>query len=109
VLLMSGMAGPVVFLATWLLAALVTPARVRGGLARRTVGVLAAAGLGLLGAVGGLAFVVLVLVPAIDPAIGGPGARLLAVFTQVAPVTLHGMWIPMLGLLWGVEAGSRLG
>lgn len=112
-----GLVSPVVFVAAWMLGGLASglgrlvrrPAeRAPRGPLQRIVGLLLSAVLALAFAVGAFALAAFVLVPGLEHPNAAPGARLLGVFASLTPVVLHGLWMPVLGGLWGVEVAEGI-
>ncbi len=112
-----GLVSPAVFLGAWMVGGMASglgrllrkrPDATPRSAVQRLVSLLLSAVLAVLFAVAAFALAVFVLVPGIDHPNAAPGARLLGLFASLTPVVVHGLWMPILGGLWGVELGELL-
>lgn len=106
VVLVGGLTSPLLFLATWAGARLFLAPPALAGTGRRLLSLVLSALLAVGLGGGAFALFALGILPRLAHPEAPPLERLLGVVVASVPLALHGLWLPLLGALWGVELGS---
>lgn len=108
VLSLGGLVAPVLFLATWATGRLFLPPPALASKGRRLLSLGLSAVLAVVFGVAAFWLFATVILPQLANPEAPPLERFLGVLVASVPMALHGLWLPLLGALWGVELGASL-